>query len=90
MNFGKLAMLHRMAGAGPILIYASNQEDDVKKLYNHLQSLCNGSGEIELRKNSILCRNPFLAHHLKEIIIKQTIVPQSDSSLQEPGTVNLI
>ena len=30
MNFGKLAMLHRMAGAGPILIYASNQEDDVK------------------------------------------------------------
>ena len=90
MNFGKLAMLHRMAGAGPILIYASNQEDDVKKLYNHLQSLCNGSGEIELRKNSILCRNPFLAHHLKEIIIKQKIVPQSDSSLQEPGTVNLI
>ena len=90
MNFGKLAMLHRMAGAGPILIYASSQEDDVKKLYNYLQILCNGSGELELRKNSILCTNPFLAHHLKEEICKQTLAPQSDSSLQEPGSVSIL
>ena len=90
MNFAKLAMLHRMAGAGPILIYTSNQEDDVKELYNYLQSLCNGSSELKVSKNSILCSNPFLAHHLKEIIRKQTIVPQSDSSLHESDTMILV
>ena len=90
MNFEKLAMLHRMTGAVSILIYASSQEDDVKKLYNYLQSLCNGSCELKLRKNSILCQNPFLAHHLKEVICKQTIVPQSDSSLQVPGSVSIL
>ena len=88
MNFGKLAMLHRMSGAKPILIYASNSEEDVKKLYHYLQSLCNGSKDLESRQNSILCRNPFLAHHLQEMISKQTIGPQSDPSIPVPGTMS--
>jgi hypothetical protein len=86
MNFGKLAMLHRMAGCIPILLYSSPREEDVKKLFHYLQSLCNGSGDLVSRKDAILCKNPFLAHHLKEIICKQKIVPPSDESLCIPGS----
>ena len=88
MNYAKIAMLHRMGGMKPILIYASPRKEDAKELYRFLQSLCNGSGELELRENAILCRNPFLAMHLQEIIRKQKLVPQSDHSITVSGTVS--
>ena len=90
MNYAKIAMLHRMYGAKPILIYASPQEEDAKSLYRFLQSLCNGSSELELRENSILCRNPFLALHLQEEIREQKLVPQSDLSIAVPGTASFL
>ena len=91
MNFGKHAMLHRLNGCKPISIYDSDRPDDVKKLYDYLQSLCNDSRELTLRKNSILCVNPFLAYHLEEVIRKQTIVPQDrGEGPAEPGTLKFI
>ena len=77
MNYGKLAMLHRMAGAGPITIYASDCKDDLQTLYNYLQELCSHSEDLKLAEYAIVTRNPFLAHHLKEVIEKQTMVPPS-------------
>jgi hypothetical protein len=50
-------MLHRMAGCIPILLYSSPREEDVKKLFHYLQSLCNGSGDLLSRKDAILCKN---------------------------------
>lgn len=91
MNFGKLAMLHRLSDCKPISIYDSDSSDDVKKLYDYLQSLCNDSRELTLRKNSILCVNPFLAYHLEEEIRKQTIVPQGRGGFPaEPETLKFI
>ena len=52
MNYAKIAMLHRMGGVKPILIYASPRVEDAKSLYSFLQSLCNGSGELKLRKKA--------------------------------------
>ena len=91
MNFGKLAMLHRLSDCKPISIYDSDSSDDVKKLYDYLQSLCNDSRELTLRKNSILCVNHFLAYHLEEEIRKQTIVSQDRGGFPaEPETLKFI
>ena len=85
VNYGKLAMLHRLAGNGPIVVYAAEQQENVQKLYGYLQELCNDSRDLKIAGKSILCRNPFLAHHLQEVVRNQTMVPPAPGDSALPG-----
>ncbi|MBR2643298.1 MAG: hypothetical protein IKD46_09250 [Lentisphaeria bacterium] len=76
MNYGKLAMLHRLAGGGPITIYQSERPEDLQKIYCYLQELCNDSREVRMTGQRIVTRNPLLAWHLKEVVEYQTVVIQ--------------
>ena len=75
VNYGKLAMLYRLAGGGPLAVYASENQADVQKLFNYLQELCCDSKDLEIIGNTIVTGNPFLAHHLQEVVNTQTLVP---------------
>ena len=79
MNFGKLAMLHRLAGGTPITIYTSENQEDLKKLHDYLQELCNDSKDLQCTDHAIVSANPFLAFHLKEVVKNQRLVPSDPS-----------
>ena len=70
VNYGKLAMLYRLAGGGPIVIYSSHDFVDVHEVYLYLQEICNNSKDLTLAKDAVVTGNPFLAHNLKEIAEK--------------------
>lgn len=67
MNYGKLAMLYRLAGGGPILIFSSHDPVDVHEVYLYLQEICNNSKDLTCRTDAVVTENPFLAHNLKAI-----------------------
>ena len=67
MNYGKLAMLYRLAGGGPIVIYSSHDFVDVHEVYLYLQEICNNSKDLTFTWNSVTTENPFLAHNLQKI-----------------------
>ena len=67
MNYGKLAMLYRLAGGGPICIYSSDDPVDVLEVYRYFQEICNNSKDLTFKPNAVTTENPFLAHNLKEI-----------------------
>lgn len=79
MNYGKLAMLYRLSGGGPLVVYASENQADVQTLFNYLQELCCNSKDLEIVGNAVVTGNPFLAHHLQEVVQTQTIVPVNSS-----------
>lgn len=76
MNYGKIAMLHRMAGGGPITIYRNSDTGKVDRLYAYFQEICNQSSGIMRTDSEIMTRNPMLAYHLKEEAEK--FFPQRD------------
>ena len=75
VNYGKLAMLYRLSGGGPLVVYASENQADVQTLFNYLQELCCNSKDLEIVGNAVVTGNPFLAHHLQEVVQTQTFVP---------------
>ena len=70
VNYGKLAMLYRLAGGGSIVIFSSHDFVDVHEVYLYLQEICNNSKDLTLAKDAVVTGNPFLAHNLKEIAEK--------------------
>ena len=88
MNYGKLAMLHRLSGCRPIVVYAG-EEIHVRKLYDYLQELSCHSRDLEWTSGAVVTCNPLLAHHLREVVARQTIVPPSDVSGLSAGTLIL-
>ena len=78
-NYGKSAMLHRLAGSPPLVIYSGTAQNS-RKLYDVFQEWCGNSADIELHDTEIRCKNPMLAWHLQEIVKIQRIVPQGDAS----------
>jgi hypothetical protein len=88
MNYGKLAMLHRLSGCRPIVVYAG-EEIHVRKLYDYLQELCCHSRDLEWTAGAVVTGNPLLAYHLREVVARQSIVPPSDESGPGVGTVIL-
>ena len=88
MNYAKLSMLHRISGGSPIAVYASNNQADLQKLYDYLQELCNSSKDLELTGNAIVTNNPFLAHHLENLVRTPNMVPVGDTSCC--GNVSMI
>ena len=67
VNYGKLAMLYRLAGGGPISIFKSDDTADVLEVYRYLQEICNNSKDLAYKLNAVTTENPFLAYNLKEI-----------------------
>ena len=68
MNYGKLAMLYRLVGGGPISIFKSDDPVDVLEVYRYLQEICNNSKDLTFTWNSVTTENPFLAHNLQKIV----------------------
>ena len=87
MNYGKLAMLYRLAGGGPIVIYSSHDFVDVHEVYLYLQEICNNSKDLTLTKDAVVTENPFLAYNLKEIAkeFHEGLQKRKSSSKQKRG-----
>lgn len=80
-NYGKLAMLHRLAGSPPLVVYSGTARDS-RKLYDVFRQWCNDSADIELLDTEIRCKNPMLAWHLQKVVKTQRIVPPGDASFR--------
>lgn len=78
-NYGKLAMLHRLAGSPPLVVYSGTAQNS-RKLYDVFRQWCGDSADVELHDTEIRCKNPMLARHLLEVVKIQRIVPRGDAS----------